>query len=46
MFPKEDDFYRFLNLHNKYSPDKKLEWNIGYNYTPESLIGLKLAVRF
>ncbi|TAJ09037.1 hypothetical protein DMA11_20855 [Marinilabiliaceae bacterium JC017] len=46
LYPSEDDFYHFINEHNRHSSDKKMDWQIGFNGTPEQPLNLSLKIRF
>jgi hypothetical protein len=36
--PKEADIYQFINLHNRNSPNKKIDWGFGINLNPSETV--------
>ncbi|MCT4591006.1 MAG: hypothetical protein N4A71_24505 [Carboxylicivirga sp.] len=46
LHPGEQDFYDFINIHNKNSKDRKLDWNLGLDCTSQHPLGLSLQMRF
>ena len=42
FYPDKNDFFRFINLHNKYSPDNKMNWEIGLNMNPNEIFKLTI----
>lgn len=47
FLPNESDYYNFMNVFNKNSPDKKLNWHWGLDYGENyHTVGLNLALTF
>jgi hypothetical protein len=46
LYPGEERIYNFLNLHNRNSPNRKLDWEIGLNVFENMEPGLKLSMKF
>lgn len=46
MLPNRGDIYNFVNLHNKNSNERKLDWQLGLNTSMDSGLGVKLALKF
>ena len=46
LYPKEQDIYDFINLHNRNSTDKKIDWKVRLNCTHEQTLGLAVQLRF
>ncbi len=46
LMPKDNDIYNFLNFHNKNNPNKKLDWQFGFNYTQHKDFMLGFRMRF
>lgn len=45
LSPNRDDIFAFMNLHNKFSPEKKMEWLIGYCPTPNVPLNIGMSIR-
>jgi hypothetical protein len=46
LSPKQNDFYRFINLHNRNSKSEKMEMVIGLDMSYDSGLGLRFNMKF
>ena len=46
MFPRDSDYYNFINVHNRINKKQKIEWKVGISPFAYNGIGLNLGMRF
>ena len=46
IFPRENDFLDFFNLHNRNTKNQKIQWRMGLNVWGNNAQGLRLQLQF
>jgi hypothetical protein len=46
VFPRENDFLDFFNLHNRNTKNQKIQWRMGFNIWGNNARGLHLQLQF